>query len=145
MVPILYDRTVVPLKLRGQVLDILHSAHQGVLGIGLRAEQAVYCPGFWSDIEETRSRCSTCQKIAPSQAKLPPVEPVVPNYLFEHVCVDYISLNGHQFGVFVDRYTTGWPGVLVGATGPSSWQGCARTTVCRSAAPWTGVCYSLFS
>ena len=52
----------------------LRPAHQGVLGIGLRAEQSVYWPGFWSDIEETRSKCSTCQKIAPSQAKLPPMD-----------------------------------------------------------------------
>ena len=94
----------------------LRPDHQGVLGMGLRAEQSVYWPGFWSDIEGTRSRCSTCQKIAPSQAKLPPVEPLVPNYPFEHVCVDYMLLKGHQFGVFVDRYT-GWPGVFVGATG----------------------------
>ena len=43
------------------------------------------------------------------------MEPLVPNYLFEHACVDYMSLNGHQFGVFVDRYT-GWPGVFMGAT-----------------------------
>jgi hypothetical protein len=94
-VPMLDDRTVVPKKLRGPVLETLHSAHQGVLGMGLRAEQAVYWPGFWSDIESTRTNCSTCEKIAPSQAKLPPVEPLVPNYPFEHVCVDYMSLNGH--------------------------------------------------
>ena len=30
--------------------------------------------------------------------------------------MDFMSLNGHQFGVFVDQYT-GWPGVFVGATG----------------------------
>jgi hypothetical protein len=40
-VPMLDDRTVVPKKLRGPVLETLHSAHQGVLGMGLRAEQAV--------------------------------------------------------------------------------------------------------
>ena len=57
------DRTVVPKKLRGPVQETLHSAHQGVLGMGLRAEQAVYWPGFWTDIEETRTNCSTCQKI----------------------------------------------------------------------------------
>jgi hypothetical protein len=84
--------------------------------MGLRAEQSVYWPGFWSDIEETRSKCSTCQKIPPSQAKLPPMEPLVPNYPFEHICVDYMSLNGRQFGVFVDRYT-GWPVVIMGTTG----------------------------
>ena len=107
MVPILDDRTVVPIKLMDQVLETLHSAHQGVMGMGLRAEQA--------DIEMTRSQCSTCQKIALSQAKLPPMEPLVPNYWFEHVCVNYMSLNGHKFEVFVDRYT-GWPGVFMGAT-----------------------------
>ena len=37
MVPMLDDRTVVPLKLRDQVLETLHSAHQGVLSMGLRA------------------------------------------------------------------------------------------------------------
>ena len=61
----------------------------------------------------TRAGCSTCQKITPSQAKLPPVEPLVPNYPFEHVCIDYMQLNGHSFGVVVDRYS-GWPGVFEG-------------------------------
>ena len=54
----------------------------------------------------------TCQKIAPSQAKLPPVEPLVPNYPFEHICIDYMSLNGHEFGVLVDRYKGG-PGMTI--------------------------------
>ena len=62
-VPMLVDRTVVPVKLRSQVLETLHSAHQGVLSMGLKAEQAVYWPGFWSDIESTRATCSTCDKI----------------------------------------------------------------------------------
>ena len=115
-VPMLEDRTVIPVKLRKQVLQTLHSAHQGVLSMGLRAEQSVYWPGFWGEIEGTRANCSTCQKIAPSQANLPPVEPLIPNYPFEHVCVDYMSLNGHEFGVFVDRYT-GWPGVYRGTKG----------------------------
>ena len=44
------------------------------------------------------------------------MEPLVPNYPFEHICVDYMSLNGRQFGVFMDRYT-GWPVVIMGTTG----------------------------
>jgi hypothetical protein len=112
-VPMLSDRTVIPRGLRVPVLQTLHSAHQGVLGMGLRAEQAVYWPGFWSDIERVRAECSMCHKIAPSQSNLPPVEPIIPNYPFEHVCVDYMSLDGMSYGVFVDRYT-GWPGVYKG-------------------------------
>ena len=41
----------------------------------------------------------TFHKIASYQAKLPPV---VPNYPFGHICVDYMSLNGCQYRVFVD-------------------------------------------
>jgi hypothetical protein len=66
--------------------------------MGLMAEHSVYWPGFWSKIEETRSNCSTCPKITPSQAKLPPMEQLVTNFPFEHICVDYMSLNDHQFG-----------------------------------------------
>jgi hypothetical protein len=112
-VPMLEERTVIPVSLRRQVLETLHSAHQGITGMMLRAELSVYWPGYASDITEVRNRCSTCHKIAPSQARLPPVEPVIPNYPFEHVCVDYMSLNGASYGVFVDRYT-GWPGVYRG-------------------------------
>jgi hypothetical protein len=40
----------------------------------------------------------------------------VPNYPFEHICMDYMTLDGNNFGVFVDRYT-GWPGVYKGDKG----------------------------
>ena len=37
MVPMMEERTVIPTRLREQVLETLHSAHQGVLSMGLRA------------------------------------------------------------------------------------------------------------
>ena len=37
----------------------------------------------------------------------------MPEYPFQHVCIDYLTLGGVNYGVFVDRYT-GWPGVLTG-------------------------------
>ena len=51
-VPMLGERTVLPKELRRQVLETLHSTHQGVFRMGLGAEESVYCPGFWSDIEK---------------------------------------------------------------------------------------------
>ena len=108
------DRTIIPEMLRPDVLVVLHSAHQGVTGMNLRAEQSVFWPGITKDISTVRERCYTCHKNAPSQAKLPPVDPIVPQYPFEHICMDYMSLHGHNYGVFVDRYT-GWPGVYTGS------------------------------
>ena len=94
------ERTIVPESLRERVLSILHSAHQGVVSICLRAEQAVFWPNIARDLEEVRNKCNTCNKIAPSQSNLPPVEPLVPDYPFQHVCADYLSLNGEIDGVF---------------------------------------------
>ena len=45
-VPMNGDRVIIPTSLRQAVLEILHSAHQGVLGMGLRAAQSVYWPGL---------------------------------------------------------------------------------------------------
>ena len=107
------DRTIIPTGMRYQVLEVLHSAHQGVYSMGLRAEESVFWPNLWKDLEMVRLACTTCNKIAPSQSNLPPVEPVVPEYPFQHVCIDYFTLEGESHRVFVDHYT-GWPGVIKG-------------------------------
>ena len=41
---------VVPEDLRGAVLEVLHSAHQGVTAMSLRANISVYWPGMYTDI-----------------------------------------------------------------------------------------------
>ena len=76
------DRTVIPPSARPRVLQVLHSAHQGVTGKTLWAEQSVFWPGMSEGIRNTRAACSTCHIIAPSQSHMPPVPPVIPAYLF---------------------------------------------------------------
>ena len=110
------DRPVIPPSARARVLQVLHSAHQGVTGMSLRAEQAVYWPGMSHDIRETRANCRTCHTIAPSQSDMPPVQPITPAYPFQHICADYFSLHGRYFGVIVDRFS-GWFNVYAGKGG----------------------------
>ena len=40
-VPLFKDRVVVPKALRDEVLEVLHSAHQGVTGMTMRAQVSV--------------------------------------------------------------------------------------------------------
>jgi hypothetical protein len=37
------DRIVIPVKLRAQVLETIHAAHQGVSGMIGRVEETVFC------------------------------------------------------------------------------------------------------
>ena len=112
-VPMLGDRTIIPIKLRPEILDTLHAAHQGIYSMTLRATDTVYWPGFIEDIKRRRDRCYTCTSIAPSQPNLPPVEPETPLYPFQHICMDHFNLNGKTYGIVVDRFT-GWPCIYVG-------------------------------
>ena len=43
----------------------------------------------------------------------PPVDPIVPDYLFQHVVMDHFVLNNTSYGVFCDRFSN-WLGVYIG-------------------------------
>ena len=116
-VPLYGERTIVPRGLRQAVLMTLHSAHQGMTGMTLRAGISVYWPTITTDIQTVRDQCMSCNRTAQTQPKLPPVTPVVPQYPFEHVCMDYMTLDGHSYGIFVDRFTN-WPGVYHDSAAP---------------------------
>ena len=69
------NRVVIPTELRQQILQTLHSAHQGVTGMTNRAEQAVFWPGITEDIRRKHGMCKACMRNAPTQPAGPPVRP----------------------------------------------------------------------
>ena len=101
------QRIVVPSKYRQAILDTLHSSHQGVTGMILRAEDSVFWPNISRDIKLKRQSCRICDVYAPSHADMPPVQPDVPTYPFQHICSDYFQIHGKEYCVVVDRFS-GW-------------------------------------
>ena len=114
---ILYnDRIVIPPSLRDKVLQSLHSAHQGVSQMCSRADASFFWPGMTPAINETRLRCSSCNRMAPSQCSAPPTPPIQPQYPFQCVCADFFHYAGYNYLVIVDRYSN-WPIVEKAADG----------------------------
>ena len=101
------DRIVIPLKLRPTILKYLHSAHQGVNGMQMRANKSVYWPGISSDIRNTRYNCHHCNERAPSNTKEPYCPSAPSNYPFQQICLDFFVVGHHQYMSCVDRFT-GW-------------------------------------
>ena len=101
------DRAIVPTSLRNEVLEVLHAANQGVTSMNNLAQTAVYWPGITTDIERTRRACRDCHTIAPSQAKTPPIEPMIPETPFEAVVADYCDVGSSHYLVTGDRLS-GW-------------------------------------
>ena len=109
---ILYkDRIVIPSSLRKQIVDNLHSAHQGVSSMYSRAQTIVYWPSLTSDLEEARNACRSCHRNAPSQAKLPPTAPEIPTTPFQMIFADYFQLITKHYLVIGDRLS-GWTEVV---------------------------------
>ena len=75
--------------------------------MGSRAKMTVFWPGITADIEEARAKCRACHRNAPSQAKLPPMEPRIPKFPFEMLYSDYFKLKGHWYLIIGDRLS-GW-------------------------------------
>ena len=110
-VPLYKGRVVVPEQLRAAVLDVLHSAHQGVTGMLLRADTAVWWPGITAQVREKRQKCRTCNEFAPTQPRAPPAPLVHPEYPFQHIVADHCQAAGHHYLVIADRFS-GWPTIL---------------------------------
>ena len=98
-------RLIIPKLLRKPILQSLHSAHQGCIGMKARANQAVYWPGLNSSIKNFRMSCVTCISIAPSQPKEPMIMSPPPAYPYQEICGDYFELEGRAYLTIVDRYS----------------------------------------
>ena len=64
-------------------------------------EQRMYWLNMAKSLQITRDNCDWCIRRAPSHAILPPAE----------ICIDFVMIDGDQFGVMVDRYSN-LPAVL---------------------------------
>lgn len=102
------DRIVIPPSLRPACLSALHAAHQGTSAMTAKAESSIFWPGISNDIQATRANCSHCNRMAPSQAPLPPTPPILAEYPFQCICADYFHYQGYAYLVIVDRYSN-WP------------------------------------
>ncbi len=112
------ERILIPPKLRSEILNSLHAAHQGVTAMQARAEASVFWPGITTDISAERTNCNHCNRMAPSQPSAPPTPVIAPEYPFQCVCADFFMLNGIHYLVIVDRYSN-WP-ILERTTGGAS-------------------------
>ena len=87
-VPFKGKKMLVPKKLRSQVLDGLHAAHQGVSSMKLNARERMFWPGLDADINQRRNQCQSCNENAPSQAAEPMITTQIPDSPFEKVVTD---------------------------------------------------------
>ncbi|CAG2213160.1 unnamed protein product [Mytilus edulis] len=105
-------RTIVPTKFRQQTLELLHSAHPGVVKMKLLARSYVWWPRIDSEIESLAKRCSGCQKHHrnPKQSPLHPWE--WPSSPWKRIHIDFAGpFIDHMFLIVIDAHSK-WPEVI---------------------------------
>ena len=105
---LLYNqRLIIPRQLRKEILQTLHSSHQGIERTLRRARKAVFWPGLSADIKSTVAACQECNRYKPSLQKEPLESDPMPTRIFEHMAADYFEVDGKHYLAIVDRYS-GW-------------------------------------
>ena len=98
------NRIVIPASLRLEMLDRIHTGHQGISKCREQARQSVWWPGLSRQLEELVKNCSTCRKFTTqrSETLIPTALPELP---WQRVRTDLFELKGHTYLLIVDYYS----------------------------------------
>ena len=95
---------MIPLSLRGEILDRIHSSHQGITKCRARARQAVWWPGMSREIEEIVRNCATCAKKNKPHAE-PMIPTRLPEYPWQKVATDLMQYKNSMYLLVIDYYS----------------------------------------
>ena len=98
------NRLVIPSALRLEMLDRVHTGHQGIVKCRERARQSIWWPGLSRQIEELVKNCATCRKCVQQRS-----EPLIPSNFpetpWQRVGTDLFEMKGHSYLLIVDYYS----------------------------------------
>ena len=99
-VPIKGNKILIPRQLEAEVLESLHSAHQGINGILANARQQLFWPGLGASARQTRAQYRICNTTAPFQPREPLMSPANPEFPFQQAVVDFVDIHGRNYIIY---------------------------------------------
>ena len=99
------DKIVIPKVLREDILNRIHSGHQGITKCQQRANSTVWWPRITKDIQRVVESCDLCQKLKPSQQREPMISTPIPANAWDKIGVDLFDFRNKKFLVVVDYFS----------------------------------------
>ena len=100
------ERLVVPASATEEMKAKIHASHIGIQGCLRCAREVLYWPGMTKEIEQHISLCAICNSHPAEQAKEPLICHSIPTRPWEKIAVDLFELDGKNFMVTVDYYSS---------------------------------------
>ena len=99
------QQVFIPQEQRKYILEILHTAHQGIEKTRLLARIYVYWPGMNEDISKMISQCSECQETSRRQSREPLQIRDTPKRPWQHIATDLFELQREHYLLIIDYYS----------------------------------------
>ena len=99
------ERIIVPLSMRKEMKQIIHSGNQGIEKCKARAREALYWPGMSAEIADIVSACSTCQEHRNYQQCEELLKHEVPREPWIKVGADLFTLKRKNYLLVVDYFS----------------------------------------
>ena len=96
---------IIPEVMKQEMLKVVHEGHLGIEMSQNRAKTAIFWPGMLKDIEETVSKCRTCQKYRNAETKEPLEQHEVPEEPWTKVATDLLDFRGKEYLLVCDYFT----------------------------------------
>lgn len=129
-------RSIIPIKLRRQILLDLHKSHLGIVKTKSLARSYIWWPKIDKDIEDLVKSCHPCQinQASPEKSPLIPWQPA--DRPWSRVHIDYAGpIRGYYLLVIIDSFSK-WLEVFKSKTMTANYTvGRVRETFCRYGLP----------
>ena len=99
------ERVIIPINLRKEMKEKIHSSHLGIEGCLRRARESLFWPGMSSEIKQFIATCDVCRTYDAGQQKESLMSHELPTRPWERVAADLFTWNGKEYLVTVDYHS----------------------------------------
>ena len=97
-------RVYIPINLRKEIMEKLHSGHQGQVKTYRRCQDSVWWPGIRKEIIEMVERCEVCIKNRRISHE-PMCNTPLPEKPWQEIGTDLFEFEGRRYVIFMDYYS----------------------------------------
>ncbi|UYV70481.1 K02A2.6-like, partial [Cordylochernes scorpioides] len=96
---------MVPSTLRKEILQVVHSSHQGIAASKEKARSAFYWPSMITQVENEVEKCRTCQEYSRKNPEESRIAHEIPEFPWEKIAVDFMEVSGTSSILVVDYHS----------------------------------------
>ena len=99
------DKIVIPQALKKEVLEAIHTGHQGETKCLFLARESVFWPGITNHIRDMVQKCEVYSRHQPTPSKLPIMQPDMPTGPWEKIGTDIFEYDNEKHLMIVDFFS----------------------------------------